>query len=281
MPEQFSLFDDNLDPIPEPPGSGEGRLCLQPGTTSVETGRHGSAQLETHPTPISEPASELVELASKTERLEEVRIPALTCVRCGLANSRTNVVFGEGNPEAPIVFVGEGPGENEDATGRPFVGRAGKLLDEVLRRNGMTRKHVYICNVLKCRAADLQGTRRLNRPPTAEEIGACNDWLTQQLGIIKPIVLVCIGGPSANTLIKKGFRMMSERGRWFNSTPYAPWAMAVLHPAYILRLDGPAYGAALETLVEDIGKARQKVIEVRREQKEAAAAPPPARSLFD
>jgi uracil-DNA glycosylase len=280
MPDQRSLFDEDLEPVAVPPptaGVGKGSLCPKPETTSVEAVHPNLTDVDAG----SVSTTQLVQIASKAELLESVRVPALSCTRCGLSNARTNVVFGEGDPEAPIVFVGEGPGENEDATGRPFVGRAGKLLDEVLRRNGMTRKHVYICNVLKCRAADLQGTRRLNRPPTAEEIGACNDWLTQQLGIIKPIVLVCVGGPSANTLIKKGFRMMSERGRWFNSTPYSPWAIAVLHPAYILRLDGPAYEAALDTLVEDVGKARQKVIEVRREQKEAEAAPPPPRSLFD
>lgn len=217
----------------------------------------------------------------KAARLAEVRAQSLTCPRCDLARTRTNVVFGEGNPNAPLVFVGEGPGENEDATGRPFVGRAGKLLDEVLRRNGMTRDHVYICNVIKCRAADPVAGRLQNRPPTPEEISACQPWLEEQMRTIKPLVIVCVGGPAANTIIHKGFRITSERGKWFDNTGYAPWAMAVFHPAYILRLDGPSYGAALETLVEDIGKARLKVIEVKRQLKEAAAVAPPPRSLFD
>jgi uracil-DNA glycosylase len=208
-----------------------------------------------------------------------VRASALGCTRCELSRTRTNVVFGEGNPGAPLVFVGEGPGENEDATGRPFVGRAGKLLDEVLLRNGMTRNHVYICNVLKCRAADLVGGRWNNRPPAPEEISACNPWLEEQLRILKPLVVVAIGGPAANALIHKGFRISSERGRWFTNAPYAPWVTAILHPAYVLRLQGPAYDAAVETLVEDVGNARKKVIEVKRQLKEAAATPP--RSLFD
>ncbi len=217
----------------------------------------------------------------KATKLAEVRATALGCTRCGLSRTRTHVVFGEGNPNAPLVFVGEGPGENEDATGRPFVGRAGKLLDEVLRRNGMTREHVYIANVVKCRAADMVSGRYQNRPPTPEETGACQDWLEEQFRIIKPLVIVCVGSPSANTIIHKGFRITSERGKWFTNSTYAPWAMAVFHPAYILRLDGPAYGAALETLVEDVASARRKVIEVKRQLKEAAAATPPPRSLFD
>jgi uracil-DNA glycosylase len=207
---------------------------------------------------------------------------ASDCRRCGLATTRANVVFGEGNAEAPLVLVGEGPGEQEDATGRPFVGRAGKLLDAALARHRITRRHVYICNVVKCRAFDFSAGRRLNRPPTPEEIGHCQPWLEAQLDILRPLVLVCVGAPSANTLIKKGFRITADRGRWFTHTPYAPWAMAVFHPAYILRLQGAAYDAALETLVEDLDRARQKVIEVKRERKTQATTPSaPARSLFE
>lgn len=248
---QFSLFDD-----PPPP------------------------QSAAIPEPVVEPPR-LLSPEEKGELLEQIRARALGCTRCELSASRTNVVFGEGNPGAPLVLVGEGPGENEDATGRPFVGRAGKLLDEVLLRNGMTRKHVYICNVLKCRAANLERGRRLNRPPTPEEIAACQPWLREQTDLIKPLVVVAVGAPAANTVIHKGFRIMAERGRWFTSSTYAPWTMAVFHPAYVLRLDGPAYDAAVETLVEDLGNARKKVIEVKRQLKAAAETAPPPRSLFD
>lgn len=275
MPDQFSLFDDNLMPAEILPQSGGSAPdCSPVGATplDVEPGLPTGAGSAPAP-PLS--ADE------KAALLEQVRQPALACPRCGLARTRTNVVFGEGNPAAPLAFVGEGPGENEDATGRPFVGRAGKLLDEVLLRNGMTRAHVYICNVLKCRAANMENGRWMNRPPAAEEIAACQPWLEQQLEIIKPLVLVCLGAPAANTIIHKGFRMTGERGRWFNSSPYAPWTMAVFHPAYVLRLHGPAYEAALDTLVQDIGSARRKVIEVKRQLKEAAQSAPPPRSLFD
>jgi uracil-DNA glycosylase len=257
---QFSLFDDQLEPAPSPPAA--------------------MPEAEAAPGVITEPPK-LLTPEEKATLLEEIRTPALSCTRCGLAETRTNVVFGEGNPAAPLVFIGEGPGENEDATGRPFVGRAGKLLDEVLLRNGMTRNHVYICNVLKCRASNLERGRRLNRPPTADEIAACQPWLEEQLGLIKPLVVVCLGAPAANTIIHKGFRMTSERGRWFTDSGYAPWAMAVFHPAYVLRLDGPGYDAALDTLIQDIGNARRKVIEVKKLMKEAAQAAPPPRSLFE
>lgn len=257
---QFSLFDDDLAPSPGPPAEPE--LVPAPEPAVIEPPRMLTAE-------------------EKTELLEGIRTPALGCTRCGLARTRTNVVFGEGNPAAPLVLIGEGPGENEDATGRPFVGRAGKLLDEVLLRNGMTRKHVYICNVLKCRAANMENGRWLNRPPTPEETAACQPWLREQMDIIKPLVIVSLGAPSANTIIHKGFRMTSERGRWFTNSIYAPWSMAVFHPAYVLRLQGPAYEAALETLIEDIGNARRKVIEVKRELKAAAEIAPAPRSLFD
>src|SRR5262245_32606441 len=146
----------------------------------------------------------------KTASLAKVREPPLVFVRCGLADSRTNVVFGEGNPATPLVFVGEGPGETEDATGRPFVGRAGKLLDEVLAENRMRREHVYICNIVKCRAADRVDGRWNNRPPAPEEAAACRPWLEAQLRIIRPLVIVCLGSPAANAIIHKNFRIMQE-----------------------------------------------------------------------
>src|SRR5262249_28924778 len=189
------------------------------------------------------------------------------CTKCDLALNRTQVVFGEGSAAAPLVFVGEGPGETEDATGRPFVGRAGKLLEEALRENGMLREHVYITNVVKCRPVAFEGGRARNRAPDAGEIAACDGWLRAQMNIIRPLVIVCLGAPSANLIIHKSFKITQERGRWFENSPYAPWAMATLHPAYVLRLHGDGYDAARRSLVADITAARQKVIELRRTAK--------------
>lgn len=211
--------------------------------------------------------------------LAEVRSRAVVCTRCPLSQTRTNVVFGEGNPAAPLVLVGEGPGENEDATGRPFVGRAGKLLDDVLRRAGMTREHVYICNTIKCRAADMVAGRWRNRAPTGDEISACNPWLHEQLSILRPTVLVCVGAPSAGTLIRRPFPISTQRGRWFTDCTYAPWAMAILHPAYVLRQHGATFDAWVEQMVDDLNRARLKVAEVRKQARETAA-PPQQLSLF-
>ncbi|MBI3909520.1 MAG: uracil-DNA glycosylase [Armatimonadetes bacterium] len=258
---QRSLFDDELPPRPAPEAPAVPEL----------------------PAPTDPPL--LPE--QKAEVLERLREPALSCTRCELSRTRQHVVFGEGNPAAPLVFVGEGPGENEDATGRPFVGRAGKLLDDVLRENGMTREHVYICNILKCRAAFFEEGRARNRPPRPEEVDACRSWLDQQLAIIRPIVIVCLGAPAANVIIHRNFRMTPERGRWFTHSPYAPWVMAAFHPAYILRLHGPGFDEARASLVRDIAAAREKVIEVRRQLREQgpeaglAGQPGARRSLFD
>jgi DNA polymerase len=193
-----------------------------------------------------------------------VRQPALGCTRCGLAATRANVVFGEGNPAAPLVFVGEGPGENEDATGRPFVGRSGALLDACLRENAILRKHVYVCNVIRCRACVVEGGRVNNRPPTADETHACSPWLDQTIQTVRPLVILCLGGPAASAIIHRGFRILQERGQWFE-TRYARHVTASLHPAYILRQEGDAYETSRQTLVSDIAAARRKVIEAKRE----------------
>jgi len=202
------------------------------------------------------------------ERLELVKREAVVCTRCPLSETRKNVVFGDGNPKTPLVLIGEGPGENEDETGIPFVGRAGVLLDQALRENSITRRHVYIMNVIKCRAFTLEGGRAKNRPPRVSEVEACHPWLKQQLDIIQPLVILCIGAPAANVIIHKDFRMTQERGKWFANIPYAPWAMATLHPAYILRQEGEAYEQARKFLVEDIAAARKKVIEAKKQQQQ-------------
>jgi len=201
----------------------------------------------------------------KAARIEALRADASDCTRCDLANGRTNVVFGIGNPNSPLVIVGEGPGENEDKTGEPFVGRAGMLLDDVLRECKMLRKHVFITNVVRCRPTKLEGGRLQNRPPTADEANTCiTNWLEPTLTTIQPLVILCLGGPAASAIIRKNFKIMSERGQFFESK-YARYAIAGLHPAYILRQEGEAYDAARASLVKDIEAARLKVIEAKKE----------------
>ncbi|MDE2125047.1 MAG: uracil-DNA glycosylase [Armatimonadetes bacterium] len=207
----------------------------------------------------SEPSvpAKAVQLATLAKQVAE-------CRRCALAAMRTQTVFGEGNPESPLMLVGEGPGHEEDATGRPFVGRAGKLLDECLQECGLSRRHVYICNVVRCRACIRESGSIRNRPPTPDEISACTSWLRQTIEIAAPMVILCLGAPSAGVIIHKNFRMMQERGRFF-ATPFARSAIAAMHPAYVLRQHGAAYEAARGSLIEDIAAARAKVIELKRQ----------------
>jgi DNA polymerase len=205
------------------------------------------------------------ETESNEVRLNLLGDQARSCTACALSQSRNKVVFGEGNPESPLVFVGEGPGQQEDASGRPFVGRAGALLDECLRECGMSRKHVYICNILKCRACLVENGRVQNRPPRIDEVDACSRWLDEQLRILNPLVIVCLGGPSANHLIHRNFRIMAERGQWFTTCRYSRYAIAALHPAFILRQEGPAYESSRRLLIDDIESARRKVIEAKKE----------------
>jgi DNA polymerase len=254
--EEASLLSDSLLPEDEPEPEAEGEE--EPAVREIGATLEYAAPQES---PETQPAGE-----SKAVRLAAVAARASVCVACGLSRTRANVVFGEGSAEAPLMLIGEGPGQNEDATGRPFVGRSGVLLDQCLRENGIARKHIYICNVVRCRACMLEAGRLKNRPPTPEEARACAPWLEQTIEIIQPLVILCLGAPAASAIIHKGFRMMQERGQWFE-TRYARYAMASLHPAYILRQEGEAYEASRRSLVEDIAAARRKVIEAKREPK--------------
>ncbi len=244
---QPSLFDDGA---PEPEAAPAERISPAIAVPEI--------------TLSAPPSSPSLAPEEREARMAALREEALVCPRCELSQTRTNVVFGEGNIHTPLVLVGEGPGETEDATGRPFVGRAGKLLDEALRANGMTRQHVYICNVIKCRATTVENGRLKNRPPRVEEAAACRGWLEAQLEAIAPLVIVCLGSPAANALIHANFAIMRERGRWFQTSPFAPWMVAALHPAFILRQHGEAFDSARASLIQDIGAARLKVVELRK-----------------
>lgn len=186
--------------------------------------------------------------------IDALRADALDCTRCRLYQRRTNVVFGEGDPQSPLVIVGEGPGDHEDRSGRPFVGRAGQMLDSALRDNGLTREQVYICNTVKCRAADWSTGKPRNRPPAPDEVEACRHWLVPQLAFLAPKVILCVGAPSAKNLIKKDFKITQERGKYF-PVDYAKTAIATLHPAYIMRQQRPDNDGGYHLLVSDIAKA--------------------------
>ena len=200
--------------------------------------------------------------------LEEITQRVAACDKCAIAQRRTNTVFGEGNPHSPLVLVGEGPGDEEDKTGRPFVGRAGKMLDEALAANGLSRKDVYICNTLKCRACDWNGDRARNRPPTPDEIANCREWLVPQLNALAPRVILCVGAPSAKNLIKPDFKITRERGKYF-PCEFAKVAIATLHPAYVLRQQSATNDGGFSLIVADIKRAWQCAQELA--SKEAVA----------
>lgn len=173
---------------------------------------------------------------NREERLAELARQVAVCTKCDLSLSRTNTVFGSGDPHSPLMLVGEGPGENEDATGLPFVGRAGKLLDDILAAVDLTRDRIYLTNTVKCRAAIEEGGRMRNRQPKTGEINACNPYLQAQIDAIKPSIILCLGGPAAKTLIDKDFRITKDRGTWHERDGIK--MMATFHPAYILRQSG-------------------------------------------
>jgi DNA polymerase len=160
--------------------------------------------------------------------LDQVQTELGDCQRCKLCNGRKSIVFGSGNPNADLVFVGEGPGADEDEQGLPFVGRAGKKLTEIIEKGmGISRPNdTYICNIVKCRPPG-------NRDPESEEIESCKPFLIKQLEAIKPKVIVALGKPAASTLLQRKVVITKERGQWeeFKGIPL----MLTLHPAYLLR----------------------------------------------
>ena len=158
--------------------------------------------------------------------MDQLRQECLGCMKCQLGASRTNLVFGVGNEKAKLMFVGEGPGEQEDLQGVPFVGRAGKLLDDMLAMFDLSRQEVYIANIVKCRPPK-------NRDPLPDEQDACYPWLEQQISLIRPRLLVCLGRIAAMRLIDKNYRITQQHGQWVARDGME--LTAIYHPAALLR----------------------------------------------
>ncbi|HVB55611.1 MAG TPA: uracil-DNA glycosylase [Candidatus Acidoferrales bacterium] len=158
------------------------------------------------------------------ERIREVIGP--NCTRCKLHRARTNIVFGVGNPKAELIFVGEGPGRDEDEQGEPFVGRAGKLLTQMIEAMSLRREDVYICNVVKCRPPE-------NRLPEKDEISTCSPFLFRQIAVIQPKVICCLGSCAAQTMLQTNQGISRFRGEWFDFR--GSRLIATYHPAYLLR----------------------------------------------
>jgi uracil-DNA glycosylase family 4 len=162
----------------------------------------------------------------QNDTLLKVRQDLGECTRCKLHKTRHKIVFGDGNPKAQLVFVGEGPGADEDAQGLPFVGRAGKLLTQMIEAMGLQRKDVYICNVVKCRPPE-------NRQPERDEVAECSPFLMRQIDTIAPKVIVCLGSTAAQTILQTNRGISHFRGEWLEFRGRK--LMATYHPAYLLR----------------------------------------------
>ena len=160
------------------------------------------------------------------QTFSELKNDCMNCTRCPLCETRHNVVFGVGPENAEIMFIGEGPGENEDLQGEPFVGRAGQFLDEMLSIIGLSRRNCYIGNIVKCRPPQ-------NRDPLNTEQEACKPWLEAQIRLIRPKLIVCLGRIAAMQYIKPDFRITREHGQWFTVDGIP--RMAIYHPSALLR----------------------------------------------
>ncbi|MBI5048597.1 MAG: uracil-DNA glycosylase [Deltaproteobacteria bacterium] len=169
-------------------------------------------------------------LADEALTLESIREELGDCKRCKLHQTRTNIVFGVGNPNASLVFVGEGPGEDEDIQGEPFVGRAGQLLTRIIKAMGLKREDVYICNVVKCRPPG-------NRNPETDEIATCKPFMEKQINAIKPQIIVALGTHAAQTLLNTPVKITALRGKfhWYRN---GIRVMPTFHPSYLLRNEG-------------------------------------------
>ncbi|MFN8575535.1 MAG: uracil-DNA glycosylase [Candidatus Sericytochromatia bacterium] len=186
------------------------------------------------------------------QKLKEI---AINCKKCVLSKTRTQVVYSAGNINAPIMIIGEGPGENEDLSGIPFVGKAGQLLDKILASGGISREDdVYISNVVKCRPPK-------NRTPVQEEVDACSIYLNNQLKLIKAKIILLAGSTATNAFLKETLSITKVRGNWIERDD--KWIMPIFHPSYLLRNASKDVGSPKWLMWQDIKKVKQKLQDLK------------------
>lgn len=196
-------------------------------------------------------------LVPERPTLLKLREAAADCKACPLWKTGTQTVFGEGERTAKVMFVGEQPGNDEDLQGKPFVGPAGKLLDQALEEAGIDRDEVYVTNMVKHFKWEPKGKRRIHKKPNAREIAACRPWLEAELEVVKPEVLVCLGATAAQGLLGRAFRVSEQRGEFIESE-LAPHVMATVHPSSILRApDDETRRAERKRFVDDLKKLKK------------------------
>lgn len=259
------LVEEGLDaftPVPVPartprlPPDDEDTVALRPTPVRPVPPAPTQPTQDARPLPAA-PAETVVEPSraatpdgGERPALEAVRATLGDCRRCALCERRTHIVFGDGNPDADILFVGEGPGENEDLQGLPFVGRAGDLLTQMIEKGmGIPRPDVYICNIVKCRPPN-------NRNPLPPEVAACRPFLDGQIDAVAPKVIVSLGKPAASLLLGRDVAITRVRGTWqsYRGIPLMP----TLHPAFVLRQYTPENRRAVwEDLKAALTRARE------------------------
>ena len=217
----------------------------------------------------------VAERAKRERAIEHASAVVSACRKCGIGATRRNAVYGEGDPCAALMIVGEGPGETEDKLGRPFIGRAGELLDKMLASIDLPRESVFISNTVKCRPTLDTGTRLANRAPTPEEMRNCRPYLDEQIGLIRPRVILALGAPAAKSFMGERFSITKGRGAWHDGPLGIP-VIATFHPAYILRQTGGAMTEVKRLVWNDL-----KAVRDRLATPDAAEAAAEQASLFE
>lgn len=196
--------------------------------------------------------------ASRERLLTKAASVAAACRKCQIGYDRRNNVYGEGDPCARLMVVGEGPGETEDLLGRPFVGRAGELLDKMLAAIDLPREDVYICNTVKCRPTLTDGGKLRNRAPMPQEMANCRPYLDEQIEFIAPAVILALGAPAAKSFLGNEFAITRGRGRWYEGPNGIP-LMVTFHPAYVLRQGGMTLTETKRQVWSDLKQVRAKL----------------------
>ncbi|HSE22309.1 MAG TPA: UdgX family uracil-DNA binding protein [Pyrinomonadaceae bacterium] len=198
-------------------------------------------------------------LIPKALSLPSLKTAAADCRACDLWKKGTQTVFGEGRRQAKLMFIGEQPGNEEDLTGKPFVGTAGRLFDEALAEAGIDRRQAYVTNVVKHFKWEPRGKRRIHKKPNSMEIAACHPWLEAEVALIKPEIIVALGATAAQTLLGSKFRVTKQRGEFLEST-LATYVMATVHPSSILRApDDETRRLEYRRFVDDLKKLSQVI----------------------
>lgn len=190
--------------------------------------------------------------------LEELRQAERGCVRCDLSTTRRQVVPGEGPARACLMIVGEGPSEADDAGGHPFSGPSGRVLAGWLAAIGLRREEVWLTNTVRCRPASPERGRLKNRPPTAREVNACRPWMSNEIALVRPEVILGLGGTAGKALLGKDFKITQDRGQW-RAGPEGIATLIAFHPAYLLRLEEPQLSQVQAAVEADLTAIRQRL----------------------